>query len=178
MSVKKNESETETAKEVSSPNPHEAREAGDENAVATVEEEAENVEEVEESGGTEDAEESESPEEVTDEQTEISKKIDELQDAIKVSLEKSTEETLAKVSELENKVDEAKNEFLAKASELEDKINGFGKKVEAQKGRLSELEKSLEKMNSSDAIRKSADYQPAAPVVQKETFWGGAFSDS
>lgn len=166
---------TKSAKEVSSPNPAEAREAGDEDAVATVEEEAEQATDVEEV--EDDEETAESPDEVEDEQTEISKKIDALHDAVKTSLAESHEETLAKVSELETKVESAKEAFLAKATELEDKINEFGNKVETQKNKLSELESSLEKMNSSDAFKKSADVHAAVPVVQKETFWGGAFSD-
>lgn len=182
MGNKVTKGDDETAKEVSSPNPHEAQEAGDENAVATVEEEAEQAADVDETAETEEEtkegdEPAETPDEVEDETTQISKKIDELHEAVKTSLEESKEETLKKVSELEGKVEAAKDEFLAKASELEEKINGFGEKVEAQKSRLAELESNLEKMNRSDAIRKSADVQPAVPVVQKETFWGGAFSD-
>lgn len=138
--------------------------------------EAEVVEETTETAEEVEEEATDSPEEVEDEEEKISKKIDELHEVVTTSLKESKEETLAKVSELEEKVDAAKQEFLTKASELENKINGFGEKVEAQKVRLSEIENSLEKMNRSDAFKKSAEIAPAEKIVQKETFWGGAFS--
>lgn len=176
MAKNKDNSE-ETTSEVSSPNPNEAQEAGDVDAVATVEEEAEKAENVDETDGTEE-EEAESPEEVTDEETEISKKIDDLHDAIKSSLEESKSETLEKVASLEEILNSTREEFMTKASELESKIEGYGEQIKAQKSRLAELESSLNKMNDSDAIRKSADYErPAEPIVQKENFWGNAFSD-
>lgn len=184
MGVKKNEAPAETpvpeGKTVSSPNPAEAQAAGDTEAVATVEEEAAAVD-VDETEGTEEVkpgeEPAESPDEVTDEETQISKKIDELHDAVKTSLEESKEETLKKVSDLEGKIKDATDEFLKKASELEKKIDKFGENVETQKQRLSDLENSLEKMNRSEAFRKSADVQPAEKIVQKDSFWGNAFSD-
>lgn len=126
--------------------------------------------------GEESEETDESPEEVESEETEIAKKIDELHEAVKVGLEKSKEETLSKVSELEKAIASAKEEFLSKASELESKIEGIGSNLEAQKSRLAELEKNLEKVNSSEAIKKSADVESAVTHVQKETFWGNAFS--
>lgn len=167
-------------KEVSSPNPKEAREAGDEDAVAAVEDEG-GAADVDETGGTEEVpgEEvpAETPAEVTDEETEISKKIDGLHEAIKQSLEESKEETLSKVAELEAKVNESTESFLAKAAELDERISGIGEKIETQKARLAALEQSLEKFNRSEAMKKSADLAPAEKIVQKERFWGGAFSD-
>lgn len=142
--------------------------------------EEEKAAEVDETGGTEEDEaNAETPDEVADEETEISKKIDELHNAVKKSLDESKDETLAKVSELESIVTAARDDFMAKASELESKIDEFGHKVETQKNRLSELESSLNKMNSSEAIKKSADVETSAErSVQKENFWGNAFSDS
>lgn len=154
-------------------------EASDE---TTVEPEEETTEEVDETDGADKEEEgdepAETPDEVTDEETEISKKIDELHSAVKKSLEESKDETLAKVAELEATVTAARDDFLSKAAELENKIDSFGEKVEAQKAKLSELESSLNKMNSSDAIKKSADVETRAErTVQKDNFWGNAFSD-
>lgn len=175
VDVKKSqESNEETASEVSSPNPAEAQAAGDENAVATVEEEAENVDETE---GTEE-EAVASPEEVSDDETEISKKIDELHNAIRSSLDESKTETLAKVASLEEILNATREEFMNKASELESKIEGYGEQIKTQKNKLADLEATLNKVNSSDAIRKSADVvRTAEPTVQKENFWGNAFSD-
>jgi len=138
------------------------------------EEESEGVDETAEAEGEE---ESESPEEVTDDETEISKKIDELHEAVKTSLEESKNETLEKVAELEKKVDEAAEAFLTKASELESKMGEFGEKLETSKSRLAEMESRLEKMNASEAFRKSADLEESTEtVVQKDTSWNGAFS--
>lgn len=180
MGVKKND---ETAKEVGVVNPSEEFpdgekiEESDQTSVPLDEEESA---EVDEAAGTEEEEGKEpadSPEEVVDEETQISKKIDELHEAVKESLESSKEETLAKVADLESKLEENRQEFMQKFSEIESKVSGFDEKFEAQKARLSELESNLEKMNRSDAFRKSADLTPAEPVVQKDKFWGGAFSD-
>lgn len=157
------------AKTTSVPNPSETGPDGEPletEAEATVEAEAGDVEETE---GTEE----ESPaevEEVHDEESEISKKIDELHDAVKKSLDESKSETLEKVSELEGKIDEA----LQKASELEDKFNEFGQKLDVQKSRLADLENRLEKINSADAMKKSADVSPAATSQKEESFWGGS----
>jgi hypothetical protein len=159
-------------KETNVPNPSEEFPDGEK-----IEEEAPATEEVDETadGGDEDAAE---VEEVTDEGTEISKKIDELHDVVKKSLEDTKEETLEKVSELETLITAARDEFMTKASELETKIEGYGDKIEAQKSRLAEFEASLAKVNSASAIKKSADVESSAGVsVQKESFWGNAFSD-
>jgi hypothetical protein len=156
------------AKETSVPNPSEEGADGEKletEAAATVEDEqAANVDE---------AEEEEQPEEVAeveDEESEISKKIDELHDAVKKSLDESKTETLEKVAVLEEKIDEA----LTKASELEQKFEEFGPKLEAQKSRLAELEKRLEKINSADAIKKSADTSTVESTQKEESFWGGS----
>lgn len=127
---------------------------------------------------TEEEEEAESPEEVTDEGELISKKIDELHDAVKESLEKTSKETAETVAALEEKVTAATQQFLAKASELDEKMNQFGDKLEASKSRLSELESALEKMDRADAVKKSAGLvdEPTVEVVQKDASWNGAFS--
>lgn len=117
----------------------------------------------------------ESPEETDDEATEISKKFDALHEAVQSGLEKNKQETLSRVSELEKSIADAREEFLSTTSDLEKQIRGIGSNIEAQKSRLAELEKVLEKVNSSDAIKKSADVS-AEKNEQKETFWGNAFS--
>lgn len=153
----------------------EVEEVTEENEEATEATEGEPVE-VEEAEEGEESEEDESPEEVEDESTEISKKIDELHEAVKAGLEQNKEETLSKVAELEKTIADAREEFLSTTTELNKKIEGIGSSLETHKNRLAELEKSLEKVNSSDAIKKSADVESAGTHVQKETFWGNAFS--
>lgn len=136
-------------------------------------EETETVDEAEET----EEEEADSPEEVIDEETEISKKIDELHEAVKSSIEKSAEDTNAKITAIEKRIEEATQEFLSKASELETRLDGFGTKIEATKARIIELEGSLEKMNASDALKKSAEVGEGRPAVQtKNDAWNGAFS--
>lgn len=138
------------------------------------------TEDVDETAGTEE-DETASPEEVTDDETEISKKIDELHDAVKDSLEKTREDTAAHIASLEKKIDSSQAEFSAKVSELREEFNQFGQKLETTKSRLIELESSLEKYNSSEAFKKSADLEDESLVksagtdVQKPT-WNGAFS--
>lgn len=117
--------------------------------------------------------------EVTDDEEVISKKIDELHDAVKDSLEKTRSETTEQVAALEKKIDEINATFVAKASELEGKFNEFGEKLETAKSRLAQFEKSLDSINSSEAFRKSADIEEVSPetnVQKSKTTWNGAFS--
>ena len=113
-----------------------------------------------------------------DSEEKVLKKIDELHESVQKSLTESKEETLAKVSELEGKIQEAQEAFLEKASELESKYNEFGEKFELSKQRLLVLESQFEKINSADAVKKSAGLdQSTGRVEQKPTsFWGNAFS--
>jgi hypothetical protein len=171
--MSKNNNPVPEAKETSVPNPSETDAAGEKietEAEATVEDEqaAAGVQEVEETD-TEEPQ-AETPEEVHDEEDEISKKIDDLHDAVKKTVNDSKEETLAKVAELETKIDEA----LTKASELEEKFAEFGPKLEAMKARTAELEKKFDKVNSADAFRKSADVSTVESTQKEESFWGGS----
>lgn len=143
---------------------------------AETEEEVEPAE-VDEVVDIEEDEEDIDPDEVQDDSAAVSKKIEELLDVVKGSLKESKEETLEKVSELEKKVDDAAKSFTDKASELEKKIDEFGEKLETAKARLITLENGLEKVNASEAIKKSAEVEstPAVRDVQ-DTSWNGAFS--
>lgn len=120
--------------------------------------------------------ESATPVEVVDEEEAISKKIDELHEAVKTSLATTREETSEAIANLEKKVDEINAAFAKKASELDDKLSGIGDKLETAKSKLAGFEKSLAELNSSGALRKSADLEEAAEPVQKTTTWNGAFS--
>ena len=149
--------------------------------VATEASEVDETAEVDETEGAEGEEaevtdEVETPEEVQDDQSEISKKIDELHTAVKTSLEESKTETLEKVAELEKKVDEATQTFIEKASELESKMGEFGNKLETSKNRLAEMESRLEKMNASEAFKKSAELEDTAEETVQKSTWNGAFS--
>lgn len=162
------------AKETSVVNPSEEQADGtkfEDQAAATVEDE-QAAAEVDETAGTEEepAAPAETPDEVHDEEDEISKKIDDLHDAVKKTVTESKEETLAKVAELEGKIHEA----LTKASELESKFSEFGPKLEAMKARTAELEKKFDKVNASDAFKKSADVSTVESTQKDESFWGGS----
>ncbi len=163
MNPLKKEKDTSTEAEVKVEN-----EDTSEEVTETPETETESAEPVEE-----EVSEVESPEEVVDTEEEISKKMDDLHNAIKKSLEDNQKDTFEKVSELESKLDEA----ITKFSELDEKISGFDEKLQTSKSRMTDLENRLEKFNSSDALRKSATQQAPAQVVQRESFWGNAFSD-
>lgn len=171
--VKKNNNPVPEAKETSVPNPSEKDAAGNKfetEAAATVEDE-QAAAEVDETEGTDEEEATAAtPEEVHDEGDEISKKIDDLHDAVKKTVNDSKEETLAKVAELEKKIDQA----LTKASELETKFTEFGPKLEAMKARTAELEKKFDKVNAADAFKKSADVSTVESTQKEDSFWGGS----
>ena len=159
-----------------------------EETTPTVEEEPVEVEEVEteEESATEVSETEEAPAEeeaaevveVEDEGEEIAKRFDELHEAITHSLDATKAETAERVAALEKVVAEATQEFMAKASEIEGKINGLVENVTTTKAALAAMEARVEKMNSSDAIRKSAelDNDSAEKNVQSNSLWNGAFS--
>lgn len=136
------------------------------------------VEEVSEVEETPEVEEAPEVVEVEDDEAAIAKRFDELHDAITNSLANTEAKTAERVAELEKVVTEAKDDFLAKASEIESKINGLVENVTAQKMALAAMEARVEKMNSSDAIRKSADLEndSAENDVQSNSLWNGAFS--
>lgn len=170
----------ETAKEVGVVNPSEEHEDGtkvDENADNSEEisHEVDDAEETEEVEDVEEVEEEE-PVEEKNEESEIAKKIDEGFESVRNDLAKTRDETAKKVEELEKKVEAATEEFVKKATEIEEKMEGFGESLRAAKSRLSDLEKNLEKYNSSEALRKSLDVEERETRVQNETFWGNAFS--
>lgn len=144
------------------------------------EEEPEEVEaaEVSETDEPVEGEEPETVDEVEDEEDEIAKRIEELHDAVKDSLEKTRNETSERVAELEKKIEKATEDFLAKANEIESAMTNLGTSIETQKARVAEMESRIEKMNSSDAMRKSADLDSKSVEknVQSDTSWNGAFS--
>lgn len=166
----------ETAKEVNIVNPSEELPGGKpaDDAVAEGEPTALEIDETE---GTDPEEETEEEtadvEEVQDDATEIAKKIDELHDTIKKTLEEANEATGGRFETLEKKIDEVHNQ----TSELKTQVDKFTEDLDAAKARLASFEKMIDKMNSADALRKSADLEDedAAPVVRKSS-WNGAFS--
>lgn len=115
--------------------------------------------------------------EVHDEGEEIAKKIDELKTVVSDSLEKTRDETRKQVESLEKQITQLDESFKTKASEFERKFAELDENLEVTKGRLSGFEKKLEKMNASDAFRKSADFEESVETVQEsDTTWNGAFS--
>lgn len=123
-----------------------------------------------------DAEKGEDVEEVSDESEQLSKRIDDLRETLSNILEKKAESHDAAIKALEDKVQSISESFMEKASELENKLDEFGNKLEVEKSRLTDFEKKLEKFNSSEAVRKSAELEKSAEPVQKKTTWDGAFS--
>lgn len=160
-------------------------EMGTENTDETVEPVEEAPEEVEEVSGVEEVEvvdeeavEADAPEEVTDEVDEIAKKIDALHQVIAESLASTKGELHDQVQAIKKFVQDEIEPLVNKTSELEDKMNEFGQSLDTQKSWISSMEERLEKMNNSDAVKKSGDLDEARPEpVQKNTIWSpGAFS--
>lgn len=144
--------------------------------VVTEEEEVPTEEEEVSEVSEEEAEEATSPEEVEDDETLIAKRIDELHTAVKDSLESAKNETAVRVEGLEKKIEEATKSFLEKASEIESKMDSLGQNLETQKQRVAAMEARIEKMNSSDAMKKSADFEKVAEKNVQSDTWNGAFS--
>jgi len=155
----------------------------EEAAEAQETETAEPVDGVEETATTVDAQTGEAVEgdvvepvdETPDESEVIAKKIDELKDSFVETLEKARAENASAVSALEKKIDELDSSFKTKTTELETKFSQFGENLETAKAKLTELEGSLEKYNSSESFKKSGDVESPEPV-QKSGVWNGAFS--
>lgn len=114
--------------------------------------------------------------EVHDESEEIAKKIDSLKDDISEILSKNNEDTKQKIESLEKAVKDTRDFFEDKISELDHKFAELNTDLEATKSRQKSLEDSLEKINSGGAFRKSADVESAEPVQKPEPTWNGAFS--
>lgn len=137
-------------------------------------EEAEEVSETDEAAAEEEVAE---VVEVEDDEAAIAKRFDELHDAITNSLESTKAETAERVAELEKVVTEATDNFLTKTQEIEAKINGLVENVATTKAAIAAMEARVEKMNSSDALRKSADLEDSVEKnVQSNSLWNGAFS--
>jgi phage head maturation protease len=122
---------------------------------------------VDETEGTEGTEKPADVEEVQDDETEIAKKINELHTAVEGALEKTRSETTDAVKSLEQKIAEVNSSFEKKFSELDEKLSSYDEKLETAKARTSELEKSLNAINSSEAFKKSADLDGPVETVQK-----------
>lgn len=133
---------------------------------------AENVEEVaDEETAVEDVE------EVQDDEDVIAKQIEGLQKSIKEILDNNNTETTEKIEALEKTIKETREFFDSKISEVDNRLATLDTNLEATKSRLSGFEKSLDKINSGGAFRKSADSDESTVTVQKsDTTWNGAFS--
>lgn len=136
---------------------------------AKTEEEAAEVDEVEAPA--------EDVEEVQDEEEEISKKIDSLKTDISDILSKNNKDTAEKIDALEKTIQAIGEDFNNKAAAFEKKLADLDTNLDTAKSRLSDFEKSLNKINSNGAFRKSADLDDeSAETVQKSDTWNGAFS--
>lgn len=146
-------------------------EAGDPTEVPTPTEPAQDVEEVQEEPTAQDVD------EVDDESDEIVKQIDGLKKSIKDILENNNIETSKKIEALEKTIKETRESFEKKISEVDTKLSGLDKDLGVAKSRQESLEASLNKINSSVALRKSADLDESVEPVQNEDPWNGsAFS--
>lgn len=115
-------------------------------------------------------------EEVEDEGRDISKAIDSLKEDIQAILKDNSKRAEEKIEALEKSVNETRKFVEDKVSELDAKVSQFDKSLDANKSRLSKLEKLLNKVNSGSAFRKSADAGDSDGEEQDNSAWNGAFS--
>jgi hypothetical protein len=115
--------------------------------------------------------------EVHDETEEVQKKMDSLMVSITEALNKNRTDVEAVVSALSDKIDQLEKSVDSKISEFGTKISELDTNLATAKSAVSNLENSVEKFNSSGAIKKSGEVENAAPEkVQKDDAWNGAFS--
>lgn len=149
-------------------------EAGDPQEVPTPAEPADqpaDVEEVEKSAAPEDVE------EVHDEGEEISKKIDSLKTDISKILSESNKNTTEKIEALEKSMKDFADDSKKEISELATRLEELDKNLGVAKSRIAGFEKSLKKINSSSALKKSIDSDESTETVQDEDPWANsAFS--
>lgn len=121
-----------------------------------------------------------SPDEVEDDEaTQISKTIKEMHDSIIKTLDETKDATAERVSAVEAKIEKATSDFLAEQSKLREEMTEISESLRVTKRLVTELENGLEKMNRSDALKKSVELEDDQTDnnVQKSTgFWNGAFS--
>ena len=136
--------------------------------------------EVEETAAVEETTEEAGTEEVTetpDEADVISKKIDDLKDAVESSLEKAKTDQAEALEALSKKVDENRAHFEAEIAKMAESFGDVNKRLETAKENLSALEEAVEKFNKSGSVKKSGDVETQPETVQKSNgLWNGAFS--
>jgi phage head maturation protease len=115
--------------------------------------------------------------EVGDEGEEIQKRIDSLKTDIADILNKSTAATAAKIEALEKVIGETRELLDNRFEELDKRYKSIHNDLETTKSKQADLERSLTKINSGGAFKKSADLdEPAEPVQKSDNTWNGAFS--
>lgn len=112
--------------------------------------------------------------EVASDEGDIEKMFDDLRDSIQKTIEKSNEDHAAKVEALEAQVTEFAKSFDAKTSEVLSKYEELSAQLGSMKEVSSEVEKRLEVIESSTAVKKSGDVQEPEKKLQKG-LWGGTF---
>lgn len=119
-------------------------------------------------------EEAHSVDEVATDEGEVEKMFDDLKANITATIEKSNQDHAAKVEALEAQVQEFAKSFEAKTSEVLDKYQELSEQLGSIKATSSEVEKRLEVIESSTAVKKSGDVQEPERKLQKG-LWGGTF---
>jgi phage head maturation protease/DNA-binding protein H-NS len=122
-------------------------------------------------------EETEDVDEVGDEGEEIQKRIDSLKTDIAEILSKSSAQTAEKLEALEKTIGETRELLDQRFEQLEKRYTTIHTDLETTKSKQADLERSLSKINSGGAFKKSADLdEPAEPVQKSDNTWNGAFS--
>jgi len=124
------------------------------------------------------AAEAENVEEVPDAEDELKKAIDDFKRDIQEIVSKSNARTDEKIEALSALVEQSTELLKEKTSEFDKKIAEIDKNLGVNKAKIAEFETRMEKMNSRDALKKSADSAegPAVPEQKNNTWEGSAFS--
>jgi hypothetical protein len=117
-------------------------------------------------------------EEVEDAQDEISKAMDQFKKDIEAIVHKSNTKTDEKIEALATLVEQSTELLKEKTSEFDKRIAEIDKNLGVNKAKIAEFEKSFEKINSRDALKKSVDSAegPAVPEQKNNPWEGSAFS--
>ena len=104
----------------------------------------------------------------------VEKMLGDLRTSIQEIIEKSNETHSAKVDALEEKLTEFTKSFEKKTSEVLEKYDALSEQLNGVKESSSEVEKRLDVIESSTAVKKSGDSQEPEKKLQKG-LWGGTF---
>lgn len=110
--------------------------------------------------------------------TDLTKMIDDLKEAVETSLSKTETVTAEAVATVEGRLNEISKSFDEKASELEKKFDELSSSLTAIRESSDEVTKRLDSLEGETAIRKSGEVSSEGTITKSNTtdnVWNGAF---